>query len=301
MIHPVGACRVSPARFVLFVLGLLPGLLMGEVILPQAGGGELRLERPARSIVSLAPNVAEILFAAGAGDLLVATVEFSDYPAAASALPRIGDAFRFDLERILDYRPDLVIGWHTGNPEAALRALEDLGLSVWRTEVRQPDDLVVLLELAGRATDRRTTANTAADKVRNRLAGLRARNRGKPPLSYFYQVAERPLYTVNGEHLISQGLAICGGHNAFAGLASLAPQVTYEAVVTADPDMLVAPALPGQADPLGHWRDWPRMKAVRHGRMLLLPANEISRATPRILDSIEQACMVMDGFRQADR
>jgi len=291
--------RTAPA----WVLACLAwsGLALAEISLPQADGGTLLLPAPAGRIISLAPNVAEILYAAGAGDLLMATVEFSDYPAEAAALPRIGDAFRFDLERILGYRPDLVIGWHTGNPDAALSALEDLGLTVWRTEVRRPADLAVLLEWVGQATGRVRQAAEAADQVRLRLASLQALHRDKPAIRFFYQVAERPLYTVNGDHLISQGLAICGGVNAFAAVSALAPQVSYEAVLEADPDMLVAPSLPGQDDPLAHWRAWPRMQAIRNGWTLLLPADEISRATPRILDSIERACMVMDEFRQAER
>ncbi len=94
---------------------------------------------------------------------------------------------------------------------------------------------------------------------------------------------------------------MCGAVNAFAALPSLAPQISPEAVLLADPDVLVAPALPGQPDPLAHWGEWPRLKAVRMGRTMSLPADEISRATPRMLDSIEQACMVLDGFRSANR
>jgi iron complex transport system substrate-binding protein len=289
--------RFRPALAWLLPIILWSSQAAAEIRLPQANGGTLVLGAPATRIVSLAPNVAEILYAAGAGDLLVATVEFSDYPAAAAALPRIGDAFRFDLERIMGLRPDLVIGWQSGNPDAALRALEELGLRVWRTEVRAPADLAALLELAGKATGREQAAGASAREVATRLARLRAQNRGKAPVRYFYQVAERPLYTVNGEHLISRGLAVCGAVNAFADLDALAPHVSLEAVLAANPDVLIAPALPGQDDPLEHWRAWPRLNAVQSGRMMLLPADEISRATPRLLDSIEQACIVFDGFR----
>ncbi len=268
-----------------------------EPVLPQSDGGDLHLAAPAARIVTLAPNLAELMFAAGAGDRLVATVEYSDYPAEASSLPRIGDAFRFDLERIVDLRPDLVIAWASGNPEPALRRLEALGLKVWRTEIREPADIAGLLEAMARATGLGSNGVPAADAVRRRLDSLAASHAGKAGIRYFYQVSEKPLFTLNGAHLVSRGLALCGGINVFSDLPVLAPQVTREAVLLADPEVLVAPVLPGQEDPLEHWREWPRLAAVRDGAFALLPADEISRATPRILDSIETACTLLDQFR----
>lgn len=268
-----------------------------DITLPQSDGGSLVLAGPAKRVIILAPNITEIFFAAGAGDTVVATVEFSDYPAAAAALPRIGDAFRFDLEQILSHEPDLVVGWQSGNPEAALLKLENLGLSVWRTEIREPDGIPGLVRQTGHATGRSRTAEVIASRLDQRLTDLRTANRNKSILRYFYQVAERPLYTVNGAHLISQGLAICGAVNVFDALPTLAPQIAPEAVLIENPGVLIAPSLPGQPNPLQHWRAWPRLDAVQHERYLLLPADQISRATPRLLDSIELACNLLDEFR----
>lgn len=281
----------------LCALLLLPGRVTADIGLPQADGSNLILQRPAQRIIALAPSIAETLFAAGAGDLLLATVEYSDYPAAAAAVPRIGDAFRFDLERILGFQPDLVIGWQSGNPATALSGLEELGLKVWRTEVSRPEDIAHLLEHMGRASGREDTASSAAAAFRARLAGLRAAHAGKAVLSYFYQVAERPLYTVNGAHLISQGIDSCGARNVFHDLPNLAPQVSLEAVLATDPDVFFAPALPDQPDPLAHWRAWPRLRAVRAEALLFLPANQISQATPRLLEAVEVACTLLDRAR----
>jgi len=239
------------------------------------------------------------MFAAGAGDLLLATAEYSDYPAGAAALPRIGDAFRFDLERILTLRPDLVIGWQSGNPATALAGLERLGLKVWRTEVTEPGDIADLLEQLGRATGREATAKPAADGFRERLARLRRDNRDKPTMRYFYQVAERPLYTVNGSHLISQGLDSCGARNVFHELPNLAPQVSVEAVLASDPDVFFAPALTAESTTLDQWRSWPRLRAVGNEALFYLPADQISQATPRLLEAVEQACGLLDGIRAA--
>lgn len=266
-----------------------------QISLPQHGGGTLTLPSPATRVVALAPHLAELVFLAGAGDRLVATSEYSDHPAAAAALPRIGDAFRFDLERLLRLEPDLVIAWASGNPEAALAAMDDLGLPVWRTEVSAIEDMARLLRDIGRATGRDAGAQVAA--LERRWFGLEKRYADRRPVRFFYQVAERPLYTVNGTHLISEGLTACGGRNVFHDLSSLAPQVGIEAVLDADPELLVTGRLDDGADPLARWREWPRMAAVRDEAFVYLPADLINRATPRMLDAVEEACEAFDALR----
>lgn len=292
-----------PGRSIRIAAGL--ALLLGcapasaAIVLPQSDGTVLELDSPAQRIVTLAPNLAEMMFAAGAGASLLATVEYSDYPADAARLPRIGDAFRFDLERILSLNPDLVIGWSSGNPAAALARLESLGLTVWRTEMRDPRDIAALLEHMAAAAGSGDAGRAAARAVNQRLDRLEARFAGKTSVSYFYQVSERPLFTLNGEHIVSRGLALCGGVNVFAEEPVLAPQVAREAVLQSDPMALIAPVVPGSPDPLAHWLEWPRLQAVRNGGLVRLSADHISRATPRMLDSLEFACNLLDRLRGA--
>lgn len=262
-----------------------------EIRLQQADGSELLLAAPAQRIVTLSPHLAEGLYAAGAGDRLQATVEYSEYPPEAASVPRIGDAFRLDIERIMALRPDLVIAWDSGNPRAAVNQLRTLGLVVWSVEIREPAAIADFIADAGRAAG--TAADAVAQRLRRRLADLARRYESAPPVSYFYQVDEKPLFTISGDHLISRGLALCGGVNVFAAEPGLAFQVSRESVVLADPAALIAPGVDGAPDPLGRWRDWPGMQAVREGALFLLPADEISRATPRFVDSIEQACKLL--------
>jgi iron complex transport system substrate-binding protein len=134
-------------------------------------------------------------------------------------------------------------------------------------------------------------------KLRNRLADLQKQNAGKSRLDYFYQISPRPLYTINGQHIISRSLAICGGHNVFSDLPALAPPISLEAVIIADPQVMIAPAIPGEPPALLAWQDWPRLQAIRTGALLYLPADEINQATPRLLHSIESACKRLDEVR----
>jgi iron complex transport system substrate-binding protein len=264
-----------------------------EIVLDQADTAPLSLSAPAERIITLAPNLAELAYAAGAGNRLIATVEYSDFPEAAANLPRIGDAFRLDSERIVTLKPDLVIAWASGNPQAAIDQLRSLGLPVWSVEIREPEQIADTLEALGRAAGQEVKAQQAAANIRSRLTALAGDYRDAPVRSYFYQVGERPLFTINDDHLISKGLRLCGGVNVFAGEPGLAFQVGHESVIVADPDVLFAPDLENGESPLSAWFEWPSMKAVRQGSMFLLPADAVSRASPRFLDALELACKLL--------
>lgn len=271
---------------------------MASTQLRNADGSTLDLEHPAQSLVTLSPHLAELVFAAGAGDRLAATVEFSEYPAEAVRVPRVGDAFRLDIEGIVAHRPDLIIAWDSGTPRAAVEQLRRLGLAVWSVEIREPDDIGNTILALGKATENAETSQAVAEQFNRRLGQLTRKYENAVPVSYFYQVDDRPLFTINGEHLISQGLALCGGQNIFEDQSGLAFQVGHEAVITADPDVIFAASVDETEDPLAAWREWPSLNAVASGTLYLLPADKISRATPRWLDSLELACTLLHGPRK---
>ncbi|NNK38332.1 MAG: cobalamin-binding protein [Xanthomonadales bacterium] len=291
---PPGSCLL-PLLLCLWIVS--PDLPADGVQLPQADGSTLQLDRPASSLVTLSPHLAELVFAAGAGHRLIATTEYSEFPPPAARIPRIGDAFRIDTERILAAHPDLVLAWESGNPKAAVGQLRSLGLRVWSIEIRSPAEIASVLEAIGRAAGTPDSASEAAARVRDRLGALEERYRDVSTVDYFFQIDAVPLFTINGEHLISRGLALCGGRNVFASESSLAFQVSHESVILADPDALLAPWLESQADPLAGWRSWPSLRAVENEALFLLDADRISRATPRMLDALERACERLDGLR----
>jgi iron complex transport system substrate-binding protein len=282
----------------LLFCSIFTGCVSADVLLPQADGSTLVLPQPAGEIVTLSPHLAELVFAAGAGSHLVATVEYSDFPQEVTAVPRVGDAFRIDVERIVSLKPGLVIAWDSGNPRQAVEQLRSLGIPVWSLEIREPDEIAGTLIKIGEASGRTETAEAAAFEFRQKLESLAARYASRPETRYFYQVAERPLFTINDDHLIARGLRLCGGRNIFADEAGLAFQVSYESVIVANPDVLFAPNQESAENPLQTWLEWPGMKAVQSGALLLLPADEISRATPRWLDAIEIACRLIDDLPQ---
>ena len=278
-------------------IALLPAAHADHVFKDDSGR-EVRLKGPARRIVTLAPHATEMLYAAGAGDRLVGTVEYSDYPPTAKKVPRVGSYDRFDLEAISALKPDLVIAWETGNPAAPVEKIRALGLTVYASQPNRMEDVAGQLERLGQLAGTEVVANQAAEHFRQRLAGLRAANAGKPKVRVFYQIWKAPLMTVGGPQIISSAIELCGGENVFGKLTQMAPTVSVEAVLEADPEAIVATGM-GDARPewLDDWNKWPRMTAVKRGNLFHIHPDLMQRHTPRILDGAEQLCAALDVAR----
>jgi iron complex transport system substrate-binding protein len=260
---------------------------------PQSATG------PAGRIISLSPHLTELAFAAGAGDRLVGVAEFSNAPEGAERIPRIGDAFRIDAEAILALRPDLVLGWPSGNSPAALERLQALGLRVVALEPILLDDLPKQIEVIGGLAGTEAEARSAAAALATRFAALRATRPSGPPVRVFYQIADEPLITVNAKHFIGQAITLCGGTNVFGEVPGSAPVVSEESVLAAAPDAIVAndwTAGSGSAargTPLDRWQRWPQLPAVRNDRLYLMDPDLMSVPGPRLADGIEALCAVL--------
>lgn len=288
---------LKPLLLLASLLFSLP--LPAEVSVKDDSGRTIALSAPAQRIISLAPHVTEQLYAIGAGEQIVGAVEYSDYPQAAAALPRVGGYSRLDLERILSFEPDLVVGWHSGNDPRQLERLEQLGLTVYRSEPRELRDIAVSMRRLGVLSGRAEQAAAEAESFVQTLERLNAMNRGRPARRVFYQIWNRPLMTINGEHLISDVIRLCGGENVFADLPVLTPKISTEAVLAADPDVIIASGM-GEARPewLDEWRRWEQLSAVKNDRLAFIPPDLIQRATPRLLDGAERLCRMLSSANQ---
>jgi iron complex transport system substrate-binding protein len=261
-------------------------------------GNVVTLATPAKRIVSLAPHATELLFAAGAGARVVATVEFSDYPPVARELPRVGSSAGIDVERLVALLPDLVVGWHSGNPPAQLARLRDLGLTVFVTEPRHLSQLPELIERLGVLAGAAPEAASAARQLRQRATQLEQRYATRSPVSVFYQLLDPALMTINGEHIITDVIRLCGGRNVFADLPVLAGRIDIEAVLARDPQVIIGG---GEAALWRQWQQrwlrWPQLQAVRHDRLVWMDPDLLHRAGPRMLDGAERLCAALDAAR----
>lgn len=279
------------ARLLTALFGLLTAVQAGAVSVTDDLGRTVTLAQPAERVVSLAPHVTELLFAAGAGGRVVGAVNHSDYPPPARDIPRVGGYDAVDFERILSLEPDLVVAWDSGNGRGTVERLESLGLTVYASEPRRLDQIAEGLARLGRLTGHADNGAAAARAFRERETRLRERYADRPTVPVFYEVWHEPLMTVNGDHLISQVMALCGGRNVFGGLDPLVPTVSTEAVLAADPEAIVASGM-GRARPewLDRWRRWDRLTAARRDNLFHIPPALTQRATPRVLDGAARLC-----------
>lgn len=262
-------------------------------------GQTVTLAQPARRIVSLAPHVTELLYAAGGGDRIVGTVTYSDYPPAARELPRVGDNKALDLERIAALKPDLIVVLRHGNAQKQTDRLRALGMPLFFSEPRRLESIPENLQKLGTLMGTGATAERAAADFRQRIDTLRRTYANRAPVTVFYQVWQQPLMTLNGQHLVSDMLALCGGRNVFANETPLVPTVSVEAVVASNPEaMLTAGMGATQPDrPLADfapWEKWKQVTAVARGNLFIVDGDLVNRAGPRVVEGATQICKDLD-------
>ena len=292
--RPVTVGAPTGATFLVIALLLAA---CGQPAAPPAASNQA-----AQRIVALSPHLTELAFAAGAGPKLVGVVEFSDHPVEARALPRLGDAFRLDLEALAAVKPDLILGWPSGNSPRALERLRRLGYRVIELEPRRLTDVGDQIEAIGRLAGTELAAQKAAAAWRSGLVALQAQYRNARPGRVFFQIAPQPLITVTREHFIGQAIELCGGQNVYAAVPGLTLVVSVESVVAAAPEVIVAsdftrgPGRPADGSPLDLWRSWAQLPAVARNRLYVIDPDLMSVPGPRLLAGITRLCaMLNDG------
>jgi iron complex transport system substrate-binding protein len=271
------------------------GATRAEVQAIDDAGDTVTLSAPARRIVSVAPHLTELLFSAGAGERIVGAVAYSDHPPAARAIPRIGDSAQLDLERIAALKPDLIVVWRNGTSPQQIERLRALRLPVYASEAKRFDGIASTLRRLGALAGTAATADAEAAAFERAVAALRAQYAGRKPLRVFYQIWHRPLLTINGAHLIDEALGVCGASNVFAHLKALTPTVDEDAVLAADPDVIVTGSVePAGVDNLDAWR---RLRSLRAALVVVDP-DKLHRQSMRIVDGTRELCERLDAVRR---
>lgn len=254
-------------------------------------GTLIELSQPATRIISLAPSLTEILFAAGAGEHIVGVVNYSDYPAAANAIQIVGRHDLLDMERILQLDPDLIVAWQSGNPRASVARLRALGLAVYIAEPKQLESIPSNIERLAALTGTSIIGDQAAANFRRTLATLTATYRDTAPVSVFYQVWDQPLISAGGIELINDIITLCGGRNIFADIALVAPKVSIEAVLARNPSAIIASGMDiERPEWLDDWTRWPAITAVSNNNLFFVPPELLQRHTPRALLGAQMMC-----------
>ncbi len=251
---------------------------------------------PAERVVAFAPHVSEMMFAIGAGDQLVGVSSWSDFPREVLELPVIGDAFSVDQEQLSLLQPDLLLVWESGMPAHTVDELRSRGYRVESIRTRNLADVGTAMIRLGELTGRLATAEVAAGQFTDALARLSEQYRDAEPINVFFQISDRPLYTINREHFISEIIRLCGGRNVFDDLDDMAPSVSVEAVLDRDPEVMLAGTNLGD-DAFDEWARWPSLAANRYGNQFLLPDETIGRPIPRLALAGRSLCIALDQAR----
>lgn len=289
--------RLPALLAALALLGCAPARAAVNAV--DDSGRRVVLARPAQRVISMAPHVTELLFAAGGGARIVGAMNYSDYPQAARTIPLIGSNSQIDLERVIALKPDLLIVWQSGNTARQLAQLQSLGIPVFYSEPRSVETVATSLLRFGQLLGTGPVANAAAAQFRAKVAALRTRYASRPPVTVFYQAWDNPLYTLNGEQIASDAIRLCGGRNIFENLKTIAPQVGVEAVVQLDPEAIVGGKLYTPQDRgLSIWQPYRGMTAVKRNNLFTLDEELLTRAGPRIVDGAARLCERLESARR---
>ncbi len=268
------------------------------IVVQDDTGVTMVLSKPAKRIISLAPHLTEYLFHLGVGDQIVGAVDYSNYPAKAKLIPRIGSHQKFNLEAIIALGPDLALAWHSGNPNSELTRVDRLGIPIFLSEPSRLEHIADTLRRLGRLTGVENRGHHLAKTFLADALILKKQYSGRSPMRVFYQVWQDPLMTLNGKHLVSRLIRHCGGINIFEHVDSLAPTVSREAVIGADPEIIIAAAPASMArDWLVSWRRWSGLSAVENKHLFTIDPDLINRATPRILAGMQTLCELVQRAR----
>ena len=249
-------------------------------------------------IVALAPHIVEMLFDIGAGENIVGTVEYADYPEAALTIPRVGGYHGIQIEKVLALKPDLVMVWQSGNKVSDIEQMEKMGLNIIYSLPHNIEDVASELRHLGKAIGHEEQAEVVANNYTKKLEKLRQDHANIKPMKVFYQLWPEPMRTINKETIINQMIEVCQGQNVFADNPTAYPQIGIENVIVAQPEIIIYPDEKSAIEqPIIDWLKWPEIPAVKHNRFIHINADLLHRFSTRMLEGIEDMCEKIDEFR----
>jgi iron complex transport system substrate-binding protein len=219
----------------------------------------------------------------------VGVVSYSDFPEEAKKIQQIGSNRELDLERIMALKPDLIVVWRHGSSERQIEMVQKLGIPMFHSEPQKLEDIADNVQKLGQLMGTEAVAGPAAASLRGKIADLRARYAKRPVVRSFYQVWDKPLYTLNGRHIVSDALRLCGGENIFDKLPVTAPVVSVEAVLQENPEAIFATAEKNYGG-VSLWKPYGTLTAVRNNNLFTIDGNLLNRSGPRMIAGAEQLC-----------
>ena len=276
---------------------LFVAICRAEISARDDAHDEITIADPARRIIAVAPHLAELVYAAGAGQWLIARVRGADYPPNVLALPGVGDAAGLDFERIRQLEPDLILAWGSGNKPADLGRLASGTVATFVMEPRYMSDIPRHLRIIGRLAGTQSVAENAAAYLEDRLQQLRQRYSGVSTIDVFVEIWHQPLFTVGGSHLLSDALHVCGARNALHDYPLAAGPVPLEDVLAANAEVILSVTGLPQDEAKVRWGAYPRVSGRQSLRVISVDPDLLTRPGPRMLEGIEMLCTQLEQVR----
>ena len=267
-----------------------PAIQTGITTVDDAGD-TVRLAAPARRVVSLIPASTELLFAIGAGSIVVGRTRYCDYPPAAAAVADLGDGIKPNIEAVVAQRPDLVVLYNSGQNAAIVTRLRELGIASLRLNTDQLADVDRVSRLLGRLTGRAAGADSLVAAFDTALAAATRPAVGKKP-KVLLLVWEQPPMTVGRGSFLSELLERAGAENLFADVGSSSGVVSIEAVASRNPDLVLT--LAQGPSSFASRPEWQVVPAVRQRRFLQVTGTEFDRPSPRAPQAIRELVAALD-------
>lgn len=291
---------MTQPRSLLFIPVLVLGILLFSLMLvpvceaktvtDQLGRSVTLPDRPLR-IVSLAPSVTEILYTLKLDKRLIGATLYSDYPAAAQALPKVGSYIRLDLEKIVSLKPDLCIAIKDGNPLTVVQKLTSFNIPVYTVDPRDLDSVMATITELGQLLGAEATARQAITGMKDRIDTVRSHLQKKknPAPRVFLQIGISPIVSVGTKTFLNNLITMAGGINLAAG-ESAYPRFSQEEVIAMRPDIMIITTMARHAvftQVKEKWQQWQDIPAVRNNRIFLVDSNIFDRPSPRLVDALE--------------
>ena len=259
----------------------------------------VQLSAPARRVITLSPHATELVFAAGGGTHIAATVNASNFPEAARALPRIGEGLQPEPEIVLRHMPDLLIGWQASQ----FSSLNTLRIPSFLSAPKTLSDIPDSIEKFGVLLGTQDIAQSRASALRVQMNRLNQTSLSGPPVRVFLQVGEPPDYSLNRSHLLSQVVAACGGVNVFEAAAAIAPKISTESVLAQSPGLVLlgrvgAPATPTVDAAARQYWSRLNLPAARAERVYVMDSDVLYRPGPRLIEAAEAICSIIEQARK---
>lgn len=252
----------------------------------------------AQRIIALAPHAVELVFMLGAGDRIIATTQFADYPDAAKSIERVGGYSGIQIERVLELNPDLIIAWKGGNKDQDIEQMKKLGLPVYLSITKKLDDIPKEMLALGEKLALQEQARKHAKAFRTHLSDMRDSHQNKPQVKVFYQLWSEPLRAMAAGSWINELVTGCGGVNIFSDTALDYPQVSIETVLLAKPEVIIIPSQHGSKIEAGDkWGKWPEIPAVKNNQIHYIDGDILHRFSGRVLQGMQALCDVFDNVR----